>query len=483
MDGFKSYISYIDKNGINGAILNQIINEHAPVADYIRKAQERYSTNDVPILKRVPHSLDVTSERMKRVDNLINNKLNNAHDADIVDTKIGYVLGHPINYVVDKDIPNYENLANAYENLITRVNMPDKDMTLGKQAAIAGYGARLVYWAVENGRPTPRVTNIDPAECIFLYHESMVEPSYAIQYYAQSEIKDDGTKERVSVAEFHDSVNTYLFATGADGYELKDIIPHYYNSPPLFGFENNDELQSDAHKVLNLVDAYDRTMSDVNSEIEAMRLAILILRNIGMDEDDIQSMQKAGVLEMWGAESDVKYLTKDVNDTMVQNSLDRIEKNITKFAKSVDFSDEAFAGNISGIALKFKTLTLEWKSIKFEQKFRSTLTYQSKLLCSAWSLLNICSPEDYLSIWYAFKRSMPSNMKEEAEITSILQGRVSERTRLSLLTFIDDVDHEIEQMEAEALARGEKLPDLDDDDGFNAPEDNSNADVETSDVE
>ncbi|WP_342535723.1 phage portal protein [Lysinibacillus sp. FSL K6-1151] len=469
MDAFKAYIPYLDDHGINETILAQIINEHKPIRREVEMLQKRYDTTDVPIMKRPIIELPIASENMKRIDQLINNKLNNAFDADVVDTKVGYFLGHPINYVVEKESLNFKILTTTIDEMRIRENMPAKDTSTGIQTSIAGYGARLVYWSEDNGKQVLRVSNVNPAECIFLYHENMHEPSYSIQYYSTTRIKADGTKMKMQVAEFHDKENTWFFESGSSGFELVDVIPHYLLNPPLFGVENNDALQGEASKILALVDAYDRTMSDANSEVEATRLAILILRNIGMDDEDIQELNKSGALELWGNDSDVKYLTKDVNDSMIEHLLDRLDENITRFAKSVNFNDEAFAGNISGIAMRFKIFALEFKTILAEQRFRSALTYQFKLLCAGWSLLNICSPDDYLKIWFGFKRNLPSNLKEEAEIQSILQGRVSERTRLSLFSQIDDVEAELEAMKQEKTEfQGEfedlKRKDIDDSD-------------------
>ena len=462
MDAFKVYIPFIRKHGINEEILQQIISEHKSIQEDIRKLQERYEVTEegVPILKRPVKAINFESAKVRRIDEIINNKLNNTFDSDVVDTKIGYFLGSPINYVVEKENAKLNAFATTMEDFRIRENIPDKDTTLGKRTSIAGYGARLVYWSVENSKPILKVANVDPAECIFFYDESMSAPTYGIQYYPTVEIQADGTKKSVTVVEFHDEVETYFFRNGSNGFELFGIQPHNLDGCPLFGVENNDSLNGEATKILNLVDAYDRTLSDANSEIEATRLAILILRNIGVDDDDIEKMNRAGLFEMFGQDVDVKYLTKDVNDTMIENHLNRLEKNIHKFAKSVDFSDEAFGGNISGIAIKFKTMALEHKAIIAEHKFRSALQYQFKLLCAGWAKLGICSPDDYLNIWFGFKRNLPSNIKEEAEATSLLKGSVSERTRLSLLSFVDDVEAELEEMKKDAIEFGNELEDL-----------------------
>ena len=71
-----------------------------------------------------------------------------------------------------------------------------------------------------------------------------------------------------------------------------------------------------------------------------------------------------------------------------------------------------------------------------------------KVLCSAWAKKGINI--DYTDIWFQFKRNFPLDIQTEALSTALLRGHVSEQTRLSLLSFIDDPEYEIELMRKEA---------------------------------
>lgn len=53
-----------------------------------------------------------------------------------------------------------------------------------------------------------------------------------------------------------------------------------------------DYVKGDAEKGLSLIDAYDRTLSDVSNEIEQCGLAYLILKGLGADEDTHSSNLK-----------------------------------------------------------------------------------------------------------------------------------------------------------------------------------------------
>jgi len=118
-----------------------------------------------------------------------------------------------------------------------------------------------------------------------------------------------------------------------------------------------------------------------------------------------------------------------------------------RFSKSVNFTDEQFAGNLSGVAIRFKLMALESKSVTTERKYSAALRRQFKVLASAWRKKGILL--DYENVWFQFKRNVPINLLDEAQTTAALRGHVSERTRLGLLSFVDDVEWEIEQMEQE----------------------------------
>lgn len=439
----REYIPYIKENGMDGKMLGEIINRHKEDRKRMMNLYERYKTSEigVPILDRKMAVYDIfDSDSLKRLDDKVNNMLNNSFDAEIVDTKVGYLFGHPISYHVDDNA----SLEDTVQDFILRNNSEDSDSEAGKKAAICGYGARLLYIDTEGEE---RMRNIDPWEAIILAESDISEPSYAIRYY-ESAIIDNGERKTVQVAEFYDEHYVWLFRQDSNGYgEAYDLFEHMFDYCPLFGIPNNEELQGDAEKVLKLIDAYDRTLSDASNEIEQYRLAYLVLRGVGMDEEQKEELKKSGIFQLMDKDEDVNYLTKDVNGELIENHLDRLEQNILRFAKSVNFADEKFSGNASGVALKYKLMALENKCVTMERKFSAALRYQFKVLCSAWQKRGKCETDDYLDIWMGFKRNLPANVIEEADASLKLKGIVSEATRLSMLSFIDDVDHEMKHLQ------------------------------------
>lgn len=453
----KEYIPYIKENGIDGKVIAEIINDHKSERNRMKELYERYKTEPegVPILKRAPINYGTYDTKdAVRIDDKVNNQLNNSFDADIVDTKIGYLFGHPINYHVDDN----EQLESTLQDFIKVNSSDDMDSEVGKKAAICGYGARLLYIDLDGDE---RIRNIDPWETIILAESDVSEPTYAIRYF-KSTVIESGKRKSVWIAEFYDDEYIWYFKQGSNGYELVDLGIHMFDYCPLFGIPNNEEMQGDAEKVLKLIDAYDRTFSDASNEIEQYRLAYLVLRGVGLDDEGKEELKKSGVFQLMDKDEDVGYLTKDVNGQLIEDHLDRLEQNILRFAKSVNFADEEFSGNSSGIAMKFKLMALENKCVVMERKFSAALRYQFKVLCSAWSKRGKCESGDYLDIWMQFKRNLPANISDEADASLKLKGLVSESTRLSLLSFVDDVDHELYHMQQDNPYRDVDLDSVDD---------------------
>lgn len=448
MTTLHNFKKQIDAQGMTREILLKILEAHEPEKVRMEKLYNRYKADiDGPaIFSRETTQYDdfETGGNVRRLDDKVNNRLNNAFDADIVDTKVGYLFGHPISYNLDEES---ESLKTEIANFNMRNNTEDLDAEFGKMAAICGQAARLAYIDRSGNE---RIKNINPWQAI-LIGEDISEPDYALRYYSV----DNKTH-----VEFYDADYIEYFELTEGTVKNIKKEAHLFDYVPLFGLANNEELKGDAEKVLALIDAYDRTLSDASNEIEQYRLAYLIMKGMGADEETLANLKKNGVFELLDKDDDVKYLTKDINDQMIENHLNRLEENILRFAKSVNFTDESFAGQASGVAMKYKIMALENKCITMERKFVSALRYQFKVIFSAWATRRGIAKDDYLKVWYGFKRNLPLNILDEASSTAQLKGLVSEKTRLALLPFVDSVEYELDEMAKETAAYGEGLDQL-----------------------
>lgn len=435
---FEHYIPLLDEN--NGEptpkLLKKIIDEFEPLKQRMINRYERYKASEkgVPIFTR-EFKGDGNKDK-------VNNKLNNDFFSEIIDTKIGYMFGLPVSYSLDHD---EDEVLKRIQDFLKANHIEDADAETGKFASICGYGARLLYHDKEG---IEKVMNIKPYEAIFLTNSSVAEPSYAIRCYPIKVIDGNDFKDGYKV-EFYNETNIIEY-TGEDLDKLQETnrIPNLYKGVPLIGFPNNEELQGDVDKAIALIEGYDRSFSDVNSEIEQFRLAYMIFKGVDIDDATIKKLKQTGALDV-GENGEASFLTKDLNDNILEHHLDRLEKNICRFTKHVNLSDESFGGNLTGVAIRYKLLALETKSGTLEMKFTKSLRQQFKLLFDAWNLRSNKGELDYLCMTFQFTRNLPANLADEADVQSKLQGLVSEETRLSMLSVVSDPKAEIQKMQEE----------------------------------
>ena len=454
MQDTQSIIALIKQNAekVNGEIIRQIIKdeEGEHTRRYELYMQYKQSTDHVAIYDRTFED-----------ENKVNRKLPNDFFGDIVDTKVGYLAGKPITYQLDKnpymaedqlDEVRYDKDMVVVNDFLKYNSIADIDSEIFKFSAICGIGGRLLYIDKEGNA---KLMNLKPWEVIFIFDRSIDELQYAARYYDITYHESDGTSGTRKRVEWYDSKNiTFWLETkdkdyGLDPTEKPNPRPHMFNKVPIFAYPNNTECQSDVEKVLELINGYDRTLSDVNSEIEQFRLAYLALYGYTQpDQEIIDKIKKTGV---FGIDKDGKmeFVTKELDDAAIEHHLDRLQQSIYYLSKSVNFNDEQFGGNLSGVAMKFKVFGLESKSIVSERKFQGTSRTMFNLLTAMWKEKGMADI-DPLDITMQFTRNFPLNLGDEAEATMKLKGMISEKTRLSLLSFVEDADKEMKQMELES---------------------------------
>lgn len=444
---YSGFIPTLRETGITDALLNKIIDKHQNNRAHMLKLYGRYRTEEesVPIFSREP--------RFKHENNDIqelNNKVNNDYFGEIIDIKVGYFSGKAAVYTysdgeeADEDTDGEtgrEEASKALSDFVVRNNMYNTDMECAKFASICGYAGRMLYIDLEGNE---RVMAVEPFKTIILSSGEMTEPEFAVRYYPTLDAEDTEYWK----AEFYDNRNIYYYEGQLGSMTLKEVKPHMFDFCPLQGIPNNLELQGDAEKVLELIDAYDRTVSDNSNDIEGNTNAHMVFKNVVIDDEEMAKARKSGAFRFRSMENgDVFYLVKQINDAFNSNHLERVEDNIYRFSKTPNLNSEKF-GEASGVSLKFKITGLESKCGAFEAKCQSANTYMFKTLASSFVKKRI--PFDYLQCYVKYKRNFPLDLAGEATACSSLIGAgLPKRVAFENLSFIDDVDYVMDLIEEE----------------------------------
>ena len=175
-----------------------------------------------------------------------------------------------------------------------------------------------------------------------------------------------------------------------------------------------------------------------------------MLKNMTTGKDGATKLKEEGIIEVM-ENGDVKFVTKQIQTEALENHLNRLEKNIYKFSQVPDLSDENFAGNLSGIAIRFKLFGLETKCIIKERKMEKAIRDLVRVL--AVPLRVLTSHEvNVINLKVEFTRNVPNNLTEIVDTVTKLDGKVDKETLLSLLPFVDNPKEVLEKMEQEAQA-------------------------------
>lgn len=463
---YAAEVAYIKKNGITEELLNKIIRKHRKNAAFNRELIERYEALDgcVPIFER--------RARFESQKSPINHRINNDFFSEIVDFKTGYFAGNPIAYSYGDTRESLEDTAEANDDdvdemqeardiatkqltdFVVRSNMFDKDMEVTKYATICGYAGRLFYIDPEG---MERVMIVPPYEAIILSESGdITQPTFGVRYYTAKDI--DGNER--TYAEFYDS-DWIIYAEGsANSLKFVDKQPNLFGMCPLQGIPNNLEMLGDAEKVLALIDAYDRALSDANNEIDSFANAYMKFRNVVINEKEFGKLQEEGGIQFdtGGTDGDITFLTKEINDAFVEHHLDRLEENIYRFSKTPNLTDENF-GQATGVALKFKLTGLETKCGMFEAKMISAGTYMFALLAKVWEKRRV--KVDPLQCTMTFKRNFPLDLLSEAQAAqALIAAGVPDRIAYELaLSGVDDIEWLMQEKEKQM----DNIPSLADD--------------------
>lgn len=84
-----------------------------------------------------------------------------------------------------------------------------------------------------------------------------------------------------------------------------------------------------------------------------------------------------------------------------------------------------------------------------ERKFTSGMNRRFKMVFNLPTNVEASKKDEWRNLNYRFTRNIPRNIADEADTASSLQGVVSKKTQLSVLSIVDNVDDEIKKMAEE----------------------------------
>lgn len=396
----------------------------------------------------------------KKDDGKPDNRLAHGFTSYICNAYTGYMFGQPVTYSPLTDQPEAEGagllsadagerdgeqLAEAVKQCYRYNDEEAENAALGLDCAICGTAVEILY--VDQDAVT-RFCRVDPVGVIAIRDQTIEENLQAvIRYYDRYNV---ATRETVRTVEVYDAqaVTTYRSTSGLLDDCVPEVRPHLFGDVPVVVYRNNLFGLGDAESVLSLIDAYDRMQSDGVNDQQYFTDAYLALTGIGdVDQEAYKQMRRNRLLLLPEGAS-ANWLIKQQSDVTPQNIKDRLKTDIHQLSACPDMSDENFAGNASGVALKYKLLQFENVAGIKEREFKRGLQRRLELLCNIWRLKGLPA-YDWRSVKIEFHRALPENLLEMSQVMGNLSDILSDETKRAILPLDIDEATEKERLESE----------------------------------
>ena len=188
--------------------------------------------------------------------------------------------------------------------------------------------------------------------------------------------------------------------------------PHGFTYLPVIEWSNNRSDRGNAQKAVGLMDAYDRMTSDGVTESSAFANAYLILKNMGViDDERREAIQKTGVIIADGEDATAEFLTKDINPEFVALIMQEVWAGIWVVSSSVDPKALSQLSNATAFQISQMFRLVEMDAMETEKAWKAAFIKLDTLLEAFWTTMASPTVPSYsvFDISYEFKRNLPKD--------------------------------------------------------------------------
>jgi SPP1 family phage portal protein len=317
----------------------------------------------------------------------------------------------------------------------------------------------------------PKAAALNPKEAFVVYDDTVEHrPMFGVRW--MDKFDEKGKKTGVTVY-----VHTKNEEQVYEGKTIQALAAvenkgktHQFGGVPVVEFWNNAQERGDFEPVLSLIEAYDVLESDRVNDKQQFTDAVLLLTGCTLagEEDEAvveeedgeevktkrdprtpaQRLLEEKTLSLPDTEAKAEWLVKKSDESGAETLKNALKSDIHKMSMIPDMTDEHFAANASGVAMRYKLLGLEQLTMTKERWFREGLRARLRLFAHFLSVLakGNLDPD---SVKITFTRSLPVNETEIAAMVAQLSGIAPQKTLLGQLPFIEDVDEAVAELEAE----------------------------------
>lgn len=399
-----------------------------------------YKNSILPMREKLGNYYDGKNEIIKQnaVEGRPNYSINVNMAKYIADVATGYTFGKPVSYSISK-----EELKNIFNNIlkVNKFNYSEEiDYQLGGDMSTYGIAYQLVWQDRKNTVCPIKFKRLNPEKTFFVCDNSIEEKTVCAVYF-HDYIENKNYKTKIYV---WDNNFLYIFDGVSTNFNLISKQNHLMGQLPVIQSLNNDDGYGDFQMIVDLLDSLNLMISNNTDDLQSISNAILAVSGGKLGEEEIKQINQYKVANL-PIGANMEWIIKNANIDGVLGQIKHLLNFIFQISMVPDLSDDAFAGNLSGVAMQFKMWGIDqlWSS-----KIRKYKTCLYKRLSMILKVLKI--DERILNdIQINFYRNLPENMAQDYEIAKNLSGVLSLKTILKNLSIVEDAEAEFQAIQNE----------------------------------
>lgn len=320
----------------------------------------------------------------------------------INDFKRGVLLSNPLKYTGDNKV------IKLIEEITARVN---DDLHNNMMAADAlDYGR--AYELVGRDENAQEYYVKMPADEVFVVYESSHKKSSiaGVHYYDINFLGE--TTHHIDVYANDGFTYHWEMKDTESEYKLPEDngrVPNYFNAVQINEWMINNERLSDTELIMDSIDAYDLSQSEMANYMQDLSESILwisgnpdtfkkedgsidtegldyTIKNRIMIGGDPKEYETADGKVVMGPEPKASYLTKTYDSTGTEAYNDRLVSDMLRFTSLIDFTDDNMGGNQTGVGLRFKGWGSDNDRMNKERMIQKAIMRRLRLLVHSWSI-------------------------------------------------------------------------------------------------
>jgi SPP1 family phage portal protein len=404
-----------------------------------------------------------------------NNKRAHGFMHVLIEDKVNYLLSKQYTLAC-KGADDYLKLV---QDTIGKMFQEKRLMKLGVKSSNGGI-SWLHPYINEDGAFKTMI--IPPEQGIPLWHDNDHEELDGFIYFYDLEMIEGKEQKTITRVELWlpDGVAYYISDSEGEGWDLKldserylnavsedgEIIEHFvaggtpdvWEKVPFIPFKNNDYELSDLKFIKSLIDAYDKSRSNVANIFDEVSSTIFALKGYG-GEDLGQFMRDLNYFRAISIDADesagVEAINSSLDITALKEDFEALKKDIYDFGQGVDKNSDKLGNSPSGIALKFIYSGLDLKCNRMENAFKEGL---EQLFWFVNRYLELTGKGSYFEkeIDITFNRDIAINESQAITDCQNSVGIISDETIMENHPWTKSVEEEKKRMEKQEEEREER---------------------------